>query len=1003
MIGSVRAHTLDDALASLGQIAAENEERGRKTLVFCEDRLTLLAEKAVLAACGGTFFTEVTTFRRFLSRDGRRSTLSKQGSVLEIAALLSEYAGELSCFSAPAAQAIYETIAQLSASCVDENLLKNCAEETGGMLGKKLADLAFLLEKYHGFLTERGLLDENGYLALLPGLIRRERETDIVFFAFPAFTRQARLCLAAAMEGPRNVTGIFLDGKENYFTGEAARIFAETAERFGTFSQKEAPSSLGGDAKILAHTIFSTEAIRKIEGHHVRTFTPSDETEEMNTVAALIRKKVAEGKRYRDIAVLVGGEDYFLPAMKAFREYKIPYYADVKRPFSQHPFAQFALTALRAVSGGGQPDDVDALAASPYFGEGGLYRNYLLRYGAYRGAYRRAVKEPGQIGEFAGARDELVAAREKMVAVFDLFKGKTEAKGSFYTDAIRKLYALTEGDKVTSSLSASLEKESVLLDVTPLEGILREAEEVAGDRVFRAREFAALLESGMKALTVSILPRCADAVFVGDITESKICRADVLFAAGLSDDVPRVSQDTAVITDSEIEGLSRLEVEIEPAIAVVNARAREALALNLTSFREELYVSCPRRRKGSEAVRSEALYFINKTFQPTTMSEVFPFDCCEPVPAVMTYLAEREKIEAGGARFGTIERFSSLGEVLRSEKIEVARREEKDTVAEAAALYAGRGFSPTLFEDYFDCPYSSFMRHALALHVREERSVEAADAGNFVHTVLERVARQFNTLQEEAECVALARAEGEALLGEPAWRSLSDTAAGSYTGKRLVEEGVAVSLASFRQIKNSLYRVKDTEVALTLKEIMSGKADRVDESAGGVRIIDYKTGTIDDSPLAYYTGRRLQLELYLLAASEGTMPAGAFYFPADNDYISEKDDRFRMRGFYCNDPQIVEAMDPSRKGKGRSENFVDGSRAEKGLGKEAFGQFLHYAVLVSQRAKKEMAEGNIAPSPYDDACDVCRFHGLCGFAGEPRKEKSIKCGEIARIAKEAEE
>ena len=44
----IGAPTLDDALSALSAAVSENEGRGERTLIFCEDKVTLLAERAVL-------------------------------------------------------------------------------------------------------------------------------------------------------------------------------------------------------------------------------------------------------------------------------------------------------------------------------------------------------------------------------------------------------------------------------------------------------------------------------------------------------------------------------------------------------------------------------------------------------------------------------------------------------------------------------------------------------------------------------------------------------------------------------------------------------------------------------------------------------------------------------------------------------------------------------------------------------------------------------------------
>ena len=196
----IGAPTLFDALSILSERVRRNEEKQIRNLIFCEDRLTLLCERAVLDAVGGSFLSEVTTFARYLSGSAR--VLSKQGSVIKLSELIDVYADELSCFRRGAAQAVYETIAQLSASCVNAEMLRESALSTDGILKKKLSDLAFLLEKYVLFLKENELVDENGYLGLLPEKIAGEGanlyRTEIFFFGFPSFTKQAQEGFLAA-------------------------------------------------------------------------------------------------------------------------------------------------------------------------------------------------------------------------------------------------------------------------------------------------------------------------------------------------------------------------------------------------------------------------------------------------------------------------------------------------------------------------------------------------------------------------------------------------------------------------------------------------------------------------------------------------------------------------------------------------------------------------------------------------------------------------------------
>ena len=121
MIAVLNAYTLSECMEIMAEYAAAYESRGGKNLIFCEDRLTLIAEQALTRKTGGTFFSSVTTFARFLKTDEK--ILTKQGSVMAIGGIMTELQRKraLKCFTSASgiknnAKCIYETVAQLAAS-----------------------------------------------------------------------------------------------------------------------------------------------------------------------------------------------------------------------------------------------------------------------------------------------------------------------------------------------------------------------------------------------------------------------------------------------------------------------------------------------------------------------------------------------------------------------------------------------------------------------------------------------------------------------------------------------------------------------------------------------------------------------------------------------------------------------------------------------------------------------------------------------------------------------
>ncbi len=1003
----IEAATLDDALDFLARRTAENEALGRNNLIFCEDRLTLLAERAVLRHTGGTFRTEVTTFARYLSGAGK--ILSKQGSVMAVSSILSACRDRLQCFRAGAAEAVYETIAQFSASRVDAAALRASAAETGELLGRKLSDLALVLEEYRAFLDARGLLDENDYLALLPERLTPERlrAVDVIFFAFPSFTRRAAEGVRAAACAARSVTGVFVGGESAVYTNEGARIFRAVCRALGPVREERVQSSLSGEAWALRNGLFAPECLpdRPARSAGIRLFRPEDEAAEADAVCALIKRCTApvsvggEGLRYRDIAVLVPDERGFFAFEKAFSAYHIPYFADVRRPFVRHPFCAFVCAVLRAVADGGLPASVEAVAANVCFGDRGGYRNYLAKFGGFRGAVERPIREEAAGEEYTS----LCAARERMRAVLKVFPAR--GTGRRFAEGVRALARLTDAEGVCARLEGYFSgAERAFLSLKPLEGLLEETAAVAGESALSAREFLTMFTSGLSAAKVAMIPNAADAVFVGDATQSRFARAEVVFATGMTDALPRISPDTAVVSDGDIQKLSSLRVEVEPTIAVVNARAREGLSLNLCAFRRALYVSCPLRRRGEETAVSEAVSYLTRLFVPAPLPEIWPHACSERAPAELALLHFAER--RGTGRGAPEERYRALLRVLAEREGEALVRQllahgEKLPVPQAGTLYFMRGTaSPTLLERYFECPYAVFLRSALCLVEREERPVQARDTGNFVHEILQRTAEAIGLLESEQACRAFADAEGRALLAQPRYAAMTDTAAGEYAAERLLKESAEIAAAAYRHVSGSAYRVLYTETLLSLPEIrLVGKADRVDAAGEYVRVIDYKTGRFDDTPAAYYTGRSLQLPLYLTAAAQGATPAGAFYFPAEDRFTRPGEGKFRLQGFFRREEEVLSLMDPAC-AEGESALFEGGPASRRGMEREEFEAFLSYALLAARQAEGEMAAGNIAPSPYEGACGYCPYRGACGFTGEARKAGNVTCADIARIARE---
>ena len=1039
MITAIKAYTLSECMEIMAEYANQQEKEGGRNLIFCEDRLTLVAERALTARMGGSFFSNVTTFSRFLKK--KEVVLSKQGSVMAIGKIMTRLQREerLHCFTSETgignnAKCIYETLAQFSASEITPEILEEgiplLSDE---VLKKKIKDLAEIYREYIRFLSENSLKDENGYLSLLPYEIRTHKnvsETTVFFLCYSSFTAQALKSVRASMETAKNVIGIFCGGEEDIYTNRAYNTFVKVAKDYEPLQTLSLGTPLDGEAERLRKALFNPVISgQNTNAKGIKIFEAQDKTGEAEYVAVQIRRAMAENpkRRYRDFALLVSSvTEYSLPIKRALEEYRIPYFIDEKRSLKTHPLSVFLLDCLRVVKEKYSPASVQALAQNYFFGASDDYRNYLLKFANYRGGAKREIKT-GEAVTGAFCLDTLRECRSRLLSATEGIRPR--AKGKAYCLAVRKILQDFQVFDRLKELCENIEGEqqkSFLAKIEKkLDEVLTEAETLVDETELTVGEFSAILTDGFDATEISLIPSKADAVFVGDLTDSRIEKVGVLFALGMTEEVPRASSDTAIVSDKEIASLAEVKALLEPTVAEVNLRSRESVCLNLCTFTDALYLSYPLSADGSEPAVSEIFYYLDKAFGKIERNKHFedadfPYVCSAPTPAVRRLLIEKNIYENNKSNqtkraLTANKRHSSLFTAL--DKLSVRHKQEylskgmgQVSVARGEELFFKDGkISPTALEGYFACPFKNFAERGLKLKEREETAVLAVDTGNFIHELLEITTKKASTIRTEEELYAYALDEGRKLLQKPVYATQADTASGKFFSEKLLKEGADVALAVFRQIKNSEFLVEETEKTVAT-DTLRGKIDRVDGTPNYVRIIDYKTGAIDDTPLSYYTGRKMQMQLYMSAVKGERIPAGVFYFPASVDYVGAEEGRFSMKGFLNGDEDALRAGDITLTEDKKSEYFPaslkNNAQNKRVMPEETFRDFLDYAEFVARQGCKEIKEGYIAPTPYKSGCEYCKFGGMCGFNGEkqtPRTERAIEPAEIAKIAKIARE
>lgn len=1028
------------ALEQLKSIIRANQAAGKKTLIFCEDRLTLAAERTVCAAVGGTFFVSVYTFARFLSseRGKRADILTAQGSAMAIRKIIEEQRESLKLFgrfsAAAAAGAVYDTIALLYSSKISAADLAKA--DADGLLESKLHDIAAIYAEYEKYLEKSGKVDRNAYLSELPQIIEKSKKiagSDVIFLGFQSFTRSSLDCARAAFRSAKNVYGLFIGGREEIYVNEALTSFEGAAEEFGGAEVERIESDLSGEAEILRKTLFDPETFHSggaVRTDRVHLFEASDEEEELEFIAASIKKFVLEGgERYANISVMlpdVAGAERGL--RRVFSQYRIPYYADRRRTLSEHAIAKFILDYLGCVAQGCPFKECDGVISSPLFpaerADKDIYRNYALRLANFRGGVKREPN-PEILSKMNFDFEAVQRVRTTFLKGFYCLKTGTAAEVCEGIKALlEKLEVKTAleniSEKFKNDYPAESEFSGRVYDAAL--SVIAEAELIAGGGKMPLGEFIKILKSGFGALEISLIPPKTDAVFVGDLAATANTGSNVVFAAFLTGDVPASSSDTALLTDSEISQLEGASLAISPKIRQVNMRRREQTALNICAFKKQLYLSYPVRLGGEESGVSEIVSYAKHAFLTPAGGELKAVNIkrLEKSDAALVYYCS-EKIPAL-KRLTTSPRAETLSAVYEclkdsgfEKEAEAALEAPKQKVlSDGKALFVSyNSITPTMLETYFLCPYRNFVQNGLKLQEREEGSLRPVDTGNFIHTVLQRIAPEMDGLTAET---VTSRAEqiADELLKDAPYSSLTDSKSGGYTAQALIKEAGVIAAGMFEQLANSSFKVESAEykceVPLDNGVKVFGRIDRVDVCGDMVRIIDYKTGAIDPSPAKYYMGLKLQLPLYLTSAAKGRRAAGAYYFPASVEYRDKADGVFRLQGYMDGSDEVVSSSDVTLQPKTKSKYFdayLGGGRSDKAMPTEVFNDFLQYSQAVARQGASEMLGGNITPSPAEDACSFCKAGGSCAFAvgsdGEERSSRSLKCGEIADAVKRLKE
>ncbi len=1023
-----------DSYFELFNVLTEHLKEGsnsadKKRIVFCEAKVSLMIERYLCDAFGGTFNTEVYSFGKYLAKQSPlKNVISKEGSAMAIKRILNKISlKSLKNSKANLASTLYDLIIQLKSAKIEPKALADGVSKSSfNVLKNKIEDVALVYDEYEKFLIESCADDQSSILKRLPDVIASDAEikaSDVFIVGFSGFTAQVRAGLESLMENARSFTAIFTEGDNlQAFVNETAEFIRTLAKSKGlALIEKRVRSRYLPEAKRIIDNLFTpvSKNTEKIKTEKVFCLSAKSPVKEIDRIANIIKEKVLSGKyRYRDFTVALPENSIYGGLIAdTFKSYGISYFLDEKLSVHSHPLVTLILAFIDAKRRNYESKTLAGFYKNPLFTDNKTladrFENYCLKYNVNF----KSIEEPFTFEESGVDLDKLNSFREKIINTLTL---------SSIKEMLDNLAVKDKLDSLTKKLTDLGEEEQAGVNAQiyhAVSKLLNEMEVYLGGVKMPVGEYRAVFVSGVNAMELSIIPQFNDAVFVGDYKQTALAKTKFLFAVGLTDAVPAVKQDVSLLTDVDIDRLEEVKLKVEPKIKVINHRTREAVALALGAWKEGLYLSYPLSTvEGKENVKSDVFKCIEQLFLVKPFPEGEEYSTKKQgkknFARSVSLFAEGYSDDLTSA----VAFYSAVGEKELDVLLDNANKELKIDLKLSGEELAFEETSPTIIEDYFECPYRAFLSRTLGITQREEGKVDALSVGNLMHDIMEAYVKRIAEVTDENTSDKLFDEVCESIFKNKKYEKYQKDAVTRNGVIRALNECRKYCYRTYLAIKNGTFKPISEEWAFGGKTAISlnggkvklkGKVDRVDLTDDYFRILDYKTGKVKGSDAALYYGQELQLYLYAKAykqQNENLTPAGLYYLPISDKFETEEEKVKSMaKGKTLNEESALIAQDEAFF-KNAASDFMPVSIDEKSggvknaLSREDIDSYVEYAYKVSDIAAKQLCDGVIVPSPAKDACKYCDFKAMCNstFVAE-REERTVTSKTIIDAVKGGKE
>ena len=691
--------------------------------------------------------------------------------------------------------------------------------------------------------------------------------------------------------------------------------------------------------------------ILKNNRERVRIFAARSPFDECEFIASDIRRRVMDGDRYSDFAVIARSTDSYSGILNtAFDRAGIPHFFSRNTDITAFEAVKLIFTAYMVAIRGFKAEDVITYTKC---GLCGVSRKDCDEFESYVEKWRidgkrfidgiefnmnprgYEVMNDKDAAKLARIEKTRAAVTKPLIAFAeDLKEAKTVTAhaGTLlrFLVSIKLEIGLKERALELEAMGevALAEENSKLWKM--ICDCLDTVVECLGDMPCDSQSFLNQLSVVLKEAGVGRIPTHKDEVTVGAADMLRIDEKKHVYLIGVnSGHFPASVSDDSYFSAKDKAKLQLMGLPIEPDLEVKGARELYCFsrALSFSSYSVTLSYN-EKSPDLTSLLPSEVIGTIGRItagiVKPVRISSLPPEDRIWSAEDALELLGELEDEKYEAIAQALTER--GYGRILKIADGDVENKSLRLSEETAALLYKDAIYlSETRISCFMNCPLEYFCKHTLKLDGGETAALGSNVVGTFIHSILENF---FSELKVRGKNIStITKEEKEELTERCAssyvkelFGSTGINARGKVAIKRLKRAALPVIDGLCDEFKSCEFTPTFFELSIGAdplrdpnplefstrdggKVIIRGQVDRVDTYRHGddvyVRVIDYKTGAKEFSPTDLAEGRNLQMFLYLKSIvetdSEGFrerigVPDGGRLIPAGVIYVKTKVD-----------------------------------------------------------------------------------------------------------------